>query len=144
MSFNTKFSKVKKGFSKQSFMTTIGAKIKESESGKCTIVLPFHPKLTQQHGLFHGGAIAAIADNAAGFAAYSLMTEDNQPLTIEFKINFLSTANGENLITEADVIKAGKSIFHARSDVFCVAKTTKILVASALVTVKATKAISEI
>ena len=144
MTLNTKFLKIKKGFSNQNFMATLGAKIKESDPGKCTIILPFHSKLTQQHGLFHGGTIAAIADNAAGFAAYSLMMENYQPLTIEFKINFLSTANGEKLITEADILKAGKSIFHARSDVFCVSQTRKTLVASALVTVKATKAILEI
>ena len=144
MTLNTKFLKIKKGFSNQNFMATLGAKIKESCPGKCTIILPFHSKLTQQHGLFHGGTIAAIADNAAGFAAYSLMMENYQPLTIEFKINFLSTANGEKLITEADILKAGKSIFHARSDVFCVSQTRKTLVATALVTVKATKAISEI
>ena len=125
-------------------MTTLGAEIKESEPGKYTIILPFHSKLTQQHGLFHGGTIAAIADNAGAFAAHSIMKEDYQPLTIEFKINFLSTASGEKLITQAEILKAGKSIFHARSDVFCVSKTTKNLVASALVTVKATKAISEI
>ena len=144
MTLNTKFLKIKKGFSNQNFMATLGAKIKESDPGKCTIILPFHSKLTQQHGLFHGGTIAAIADNAAGFAAYSLMMENYQPLTIEFKINFLSTANGEKLITEADILKAGKSIFHARSDVFCVSQTRKTLVATALVTVKATKAISEV
>ena len=144
MTLNTKFLKIKKGFSNQNFMATLGAKIKESCPGKCTIILPFHSKLTQQHGLFHGGTIAAIADNAAGFAAYSLMMENYQPLTIEFKINFLSTANGEKLITEADILKAGRSIFHARSDVFCVSQTRKTLVATALVTVKATKAISEI
>ena len=72
------------------------------------------------------------------------MMENYQPLTIEFKVNFLSTANGEKLISEADILKAGRSIFHARSDVFCISKTRKTLVASALVTVKATKAISEI
>ena len=144
MTLNTKFLKIKKGFSNQNFMATLGAKIKESDPGKCTIILPFHSKLTQQHGLFHGGTIAAIADNAAGFAAYSLMMENYQPLTIEFKINFLSTANGEKLISEADILKAGRSIFHARSDVFCISKTRKTLVASALVTVKATKAILEI
>jgi len=144
MTLNTKCLKIKKGFSNQNFMATLGAKIKESDPGKCTIILPFHSKLTQQHGLFHGGTIAAIADNAAGFAAYSLMMENYQPLTIEFKINFLSTANGEKLITEADILKAGRSIFHARSDVFCISKTRKTLVASALVTVKATKAILEI
>ena len=88
MTLNTKFLKIKKGFSNQNFMTTLGAKIKESDPGKCTIILPFHSKLTQQHGLFHGGTIASIADNAAGFAAYSLMMENYQPLTIEFKINF--------------------------------------------------------
>ncbi len=61
----------------------------------CEILLPFQESLTQQHGFFHGGVIATLADNAGGFAAYSQMVEDEQPLSVEFKINLLAKAVGE-------------------------------------------------
>ena len=61
-------------------MQTIGAQLASVGSGKCEILVSFDAKLTQQHGFFHGGVISTIADNAAGFSAYSLMPEDCQPL----------------------------------------------------------------
>lgn len=136
--------KEQKGFSKQGFMNTLGATLESICRGKCEIILSYDSKLTQQHGLFHGGVIAAIADNSAGFAAYSLMEENYQPLSIEFKINFLSTAKGEKLKAKAEVLNAGKRIFHVRSDVFLLNDDQEQLVASALATIKATRTVSEL
>ena len=136
--------KVKQGFQKQEFMITIGAKLGKISPGKCEIILPFNKKLTQQHGLFHGGVVATIADNSAGFAAHSLMEKENQPLTIEFKINFVSSSDGKDLIGKAKVIRAGKRIFHVRSDVFSIDADEELLIATSLVTIKSSKSISEI
>jgi acyl-coenzyme A thioesterase PaaI-like protein len=48
----------------------------------------------QQHGFVHAGALAAIADSAAGYAALSLMPPGAGVLTTEFKINLLAPAGG--------------------------------------------------
>jgi len=136
-------NKIKQGFQKQEFMKTIGAKLGKISPGKCEIILPFNKKLTQQHGLFHGGVIATIADNSAGFAAYSVMENEYQPLTIEFKISLLSSSVDQNLISKAEVIKAGKHIFHVRSEVFSINVNCKLLIATSLVTIKSTKSILE-
>ena len=136
--------KINKGFQKQPFMNTIGAKLGKISEGKCEIILPFNLKLTQQHGLFHGGAIATIADNAAGFAAYSLMSDEYQPLTIEFQLYLLSRATGKNLICRANVLKAGKTIFHVQSEVFSLVDSNEILTAVGIATIKASKSVTEI
>ena len=106
--------------------------------------MPFDAKLTQQHGFFHGGVISTIADNAAGFAAYSLMPEDCQPLSIEFKVSLLSVATGKPLIARAEVLKAGRKIFHIRSDVLIVEEGDEELIATALATIKSSKSGKEI
>jgi uncharacterized protein (TIGR00369 family) len=106
--------------------------------------LPFDAKLTQQHGFFHGGVISTIADNDAGFAAYSLMPEGRQPLSIEFKVSLLSIATGNPLIVRAVVLKAGRKIFHFRSDVLIVEEDDEVLVATALATIKASQSVKEI
>ena len=67
-------------------MQTIDAQLASVGLGKCEILLPFDAKLTQQHGFFHRGGISTIADNAAGFAIYSLMPKGRKPLLIEFKV----------------------------------------------------------
>ncbi len=132
-------TKLVASFKKQKFMSVLGAKFGNLGEGHCEIILPFNKKLTQQHGLIHGGVIATIADNAAGFAAFSLMEDQYQPLTIEFKINFLSQSPGKVMISQANVLRAGRSIFHTRADVFNVCENQKSLIATSLVTVKASK-----
>ena len=124
-------------------MPYIGAKLSAITSGKACIEVEYDKKITQQHGLFHGGISGAIADNAAGFAAMTLMDKEKEPLTIEFKINFLNIADGEKLIAEAVILQGGRSIFHGESKVYTKKDKSKILTATALVTIKATSKVSE-
>ena len=135
---------VERGFTKQAFMQTLNARLVEVGEGLCEIELPYSEALTQQHGFFHGGVVATIADNAAGFAAYSLMTDDRQPLTVEFKINLIAPAKGDRLQARGSVLKAGRSIFHVASNVMAVENGVESLVASALVTIKSTLAVNEL
>lgn len=135
---------VEQGFAKQGFMRKLGAELSDVGAGTCEIRLAHDPSLTQQHGLFHGGVIATLADNAAGFAAYSLMEDGRQPLTIEFKINLLAPATGSALLARAEVLRAGRSLSHVRADVFSIDKNGETLTATALVTIKSTKAVAEI
>ena len=130
-------------FLNQPLMPYIGAKLTAISSGKANIEVDYDKNITQQHGLFHGGISGAIADNAAGFAAMTLMGKEKEPLTIEFKINFLNIANGERLIAEAVILQGGRSIFHGESKVYTIKDKNKILTASALVTIKATSKVSE-
>ena len=130
-------------FLNQPLMPYIGAKLSAITSGKACIEVEYDKKITQQHGLFHGGISGAIADNAAGFAAMTLMSKEKEPLTIEFKINFLNVANGKRLIAEAIILQAGRSIFHGESKVYTTKDKNKILTATALVTIKATNKVLE-
>lgn len=135
---------VERGFAKQGFMRTLGARLTMIDDGRCEIRLPHDSGLTQQHGLFHGGVVATLADNAGGIAAYSLMEGDRQPLTIEFKINLLAPAKGTELIARGEVLRAGRSLSHTRADVFSIENGAELLVATALVTIKATHAVEEV
>ena len=69
--------------------------------GMVEIALTPHPAISQQHGFVHGGAVSAIADTAAGYAALSLMPADTGVLTTEFKINLLAPAAGERIFVDA-------------------------------------------
>ena len=130
-------------FLNQPLMPYIGAKLSAISSGKAQIEVAYKKNITQQHGLFHGGVSGAIADNAAGFAAMTLMNREKEPLTIEFKINFLNIADGERLTAEAVILQGGRTIFHGESKVYTIKEKNKILVATALVTIKATSKVSE-
>lgn len=111
-------ARVRDSFSRQKFMDFIGARIGKVEPGFCEVVVPYKPELTQQHGLFHGGITGAIADNAAGYASYSLMPADSSILTTEYKINLVAPAQGEALIARARVKKPGRTLTVVECDVY--------------------------
>ena len=110
--------KVQDSFDQQLFMDYIGAQLTEVSPGYCEIRVPFQESLTQQNGFFHAGVISTIADNAAGYAAFSLMEKKASILTVEIKLNFLSPGKGNMLIGRGQVLKSGKTLTTCRSDIF--------------------------
>lgn len=107
-------------FARQGLMVTLGARLARAAPGEVDIHLPVSAHVSQQHGFVHAGAVAAIADSAAGYAALSLMPEGAGVLTTEFKINLLSPAAGDVIIAQGRVIKAGRTLTLAMTEVFAV------------------------
>jgi acyl-coenzyme A thioesterase PaaI-like protein len=68
--------RVRSSFAKQGLMTTLGATLGSVSPGMVEVALSRHPAISQQHGFVHAGAVSAIADSAAGYAALSLMPAD--------------------------------------------------------------------
>ncbi len=135
--------RVRSGFSKQGFMTRLDAKLVEVGLGVCRITVPYSKHVTQQHGFFHGGVTATLADNAAGFAGYSQMSADEQPLSVEFKINFVAPAEGEMLEARARVVRNGRRLKHVSVEVFAIQGGKERLVAVALATIVATSTVTQ-
>jgi uncharacterized protein (TIGR00369 family) len=109
---------VRESFGRQGLMHTLGARIVTVEPGLCVIEMTYAPGVSQQQGYFHGGAIGAIADNAAGYAAYSLMPAGSEILTVEYKINLVRPALPPTLRAEGRVLRAGKTLTICRADVY--------------------------
>ena len=91
----------------------------------------------QQDGFIHAGVMATMADHTAGYSAFTTVPENMQILTIEFKINFLLPAFGNALTCQSRVIREGRQIIIAESDVFDLHQKKKVQVAKALVTLMA-------
>jgi uncharacterized protein (TIGR00369 family) len=111
-------ARVQASFAKQGLMTTLGASIGHVGPGIVEIALPASPSISQQHGFIHAGAVAAIADTAAGYAALTLMAPGVGVLTTEFKINLVAPATGKRVLARARVIKAGRTLTLAQTEVF--------------------------
>jgi uncharacterized protein (TIGR00369 family) len=84
--------RVRTSFAKQGLMSTLGATLTYVAPGLVQIAIRPDPAISQQHGFVHAGAVSAIADTAAGYAALSLMPPNRGVLTTEFKINFVAPA----------------------------------------------------
>ena len=103
-------ARVRDSFARQAVMAYLGATLTRVEPGLVEIELPFRPELTQQHGYFHGGVVATIADSAAGYAAYSMMPAGSSVLSVEYKINMLAPADGDRLRATGRVIRPGRTL----------------------------------
>lgn len=108
---------VRRSFERQGLMAHLGARLVSAGAGTCVVELPFRPELSQQDGFFHAGALTTIADNAAGYAALSVMPPGSRVLTVELKINLLAPGLGELAVARGVVQKAGRTLTVVQSEV---------------------------
>ena len=103
-------ARIRASFVRQRFMQTLGAAVVSVEPGEVVLEMPFDVELTQQHGFLHAGAVSALADSAAGYAALSLMPADAGVLSVEFKVNLMAPAAGHRFRATGRVARAGRTI----------------------------------
>ncbi len=111
-------TRVRSSFARQGLMHTLGATLETVAKGFVEVAMRPVPAISQQHGFVHAGAISAIADTAAGYAALSLMPPRSGVLTTEFKINLLAPAVGDRIVARGKVVKAGRTLTLAQTEVF--------------------------
>jgi len=111
---------VRASFAKQQAMTLIHATLPVVEPGMTEIHLPHWVGIEQQHGFIHGGVVGMIADSAAGYAAMTLVSAADSVLTVEYKMNLLAPADGEQLIARGQVVRPGKTLIVTQAEVFAV------------------------
>ncbi|MDH5707586.1 MAG: PaaI family thioesterase [Hylemonella sp.] len=111
------YERVRASFERQGLMRHLGARLIRVEPGLCELALPYSERVTQQQDAFHGGAIGALADIAGGYAALTEAPEDMEVVTVEYKINFLSSLQGGELRAIGRVLKAGRRIIVTTADV---------------------------
>ncbi len=110
--------RVRHSFGRQGLMTHLGAAMTRVEPGLVEIEMPFSEDLTQQHGFYHAGGVAAIVDSAGGYAGATLFAADDGVLTVEFKLNLMSPADGDLLVARGEVIKPGRTLTVTKGEVF--------------------------
>src|ERR1700722_17117685 len=108
-------ARIRTSFAKQGLMATLGASITNVVPGAVEISLAPRPAISQQHGFVHAGAVSAIADTAAGYAALSLMPASAGVLTTEFKINLVAPGAGDRIVARGRVVRAGRTLTVAQT-----------------------------
>lgn len=121
-------------FDQAGFIAELGIVMTAVEPGVCQTALTLLPKHMQQDGFVHAGVQATLADHTAGGAAGTLIKSNEIVLTVEFKINLLRPAQGDSLRCRAVVLRAGRSITVAESEVYMLNGSSEKLCAKATVT----------
>ena len=118
----------------QGFVKFCGFQVRRIENGFFESCLALQKEHLQQDGFVHAGVIATMSDHTAGYSAFTLVPDDHQILTIEFKINYFKPAVGNELVCRAKVINQGKKIIVSESEVFSIKNKNEKLVSKAMVT----------
>lgn len=101
----------------QGFLSSIHATIEKLAVGKVTLKIPYSASVGQHTGAFHGGVIGALSEAAMGACAATMIQPNQTVVGAEYKVNFLSLAQGETLIAEGEILKAGRSLSVCRATV---------------------------
>ncbi len=111
------FERVAASLARQGMMQPLGVRLLRAERGLVELVMPYSDKVTQQQGGFHGGAMGALADIAGGYAGLTVLPEDAEIVTVEYKINFLASLQGGEVRAIGRVTKGGKRIIVTTAEV---------------------------
>lgn len=117
------------------YAVMLGIRMESARDGVAVARLPFRPALLNYGGPdvpVHGGAIASLADAAAGAAVWSL-PETQRSATISLSLNYTAPAVHTALVARAAVRHRGKRIASIAVEI---RDDSGTLVADALVTYK--------
>jgi uncharacterized protein (TIGR00369 family) len=127
---------IRKALEGQGFTRLVGAEVVSVDPGVVVMALDRRDEVLQQSGLFHGGVIAYLVDNATTAAAATVIDRANRTvLTAEYKISLLAPSRGERLTCRAEIVKAGRSLTVVEAKVYCRTDGEETLVAVALATI---------
>jgi uncharacterized protein (TIGR00369 family) len=97
------------------FNDLVGLVEDSTGDGCATISMVAAERHLNPGGTVHGGAIATLVDVAMGRAMAGLIADDERPVTIEMKVNYLEAGLPGVLVAEARVSRRGRlfTVVHA-------------------------------
>ena len=127
---------IKHTLENQGFTKLVGAKVVSIDPGVVVMALDRRPEVLQQNGLFHGGVLAYLVDNATTAAAGTMIDRATRSvITGEYKINLIAPSIGDRLTRRAEVVKPGRTLTVVEAKVSCRIDGEEKLVAVALATI---------
>lgn len=80
----------------------------------CTMTIPVSDHINRVGGIVSGQALAALADTAMVFACFGQMDQIAPVGTVTLDTQFLRPARGDAIRAEAEITRAGRTMFFAR------------------------------
>jgi uncharacterized protein (TIGR00369 family) len=120
---------VRSFFTRAPFMVDLGVVPIAVSEGRCETEMLLQQRHLQHTGQVHAGVVTAMADHTAGAAAQSLVRDGGLAITAELKTSLLRPAVGSKLACVGTVVKSGRTLIFAESDVFAILGEQRTLVA---------------
>ena len=106
---------------REHFGAHLGIEILDVQSDRVTMRMPYRPELRRGGGIFHGGAIMALADHVAGCVFNTdprIAASGSTGLTTDFSVSFLRPAEqGEAALGTGWVLRRGRNVTFMQIDV---------------------------
>ena len=104
---NQVFDLIRAGISQIPFNALLGIELAEIEKDRARVTLPWKPDLGRSTGAVHGGVTATLLDvvGAAAVASNLEFSSGRTFSTVSLLVNYLDSAEGEDLAAEAKTIK---------------------------------------
>ncbi|MBC8032165.1 MAG: PaaI family thioesterase [Pyrinomonadaceae bacterium] len=100
------------------FAKLLELELEEVGTGTATLAVNVRSDLTQNRGIVHGGALAALIDTATAFAILSLLPPRERVTTVDLTISYLRPVSRGRLRAVAKVVRAGRRLFVVSAEVF--------------------------
>lgn len=97
-------------FQEAAFVHHLGMRIDKLAYSEAVVGMPVTGTLKQYQGLVHGGALASLADTAATMAALTGIPGEDDVVTIEFKVNYLSAVRSGKALAHATLVRMGSRV----------------------------------
>ena len=108
-----------------------GFDVQSVKKGRVVFLLDAKRRHKQIHGVVHGGILAALADTTAAIAAYTVVPEGTEMVTVQLSINYLKAAPGGRITGFAKVLRVGRNFVVTECEIV---NEDKSLAAKALIT----------
>jgi len=92
------------------FAKLLGIEVEAVEPGHAVLTMPIRSELKQNHGVAHGGSIAAVIDSAMALAIMPMLAENERTTTVDLTIHYLRPLTQGTARASARVVRAGKRV----------------------------------
>lgn len=120
--FNARFpqfrERIRERLQRQFFMHHLGVELTRIEAGEVTAEVRMKDELQQQNGFLHGGVTATLCDVSAGFAAFTLVGEDELVVTGDLRVSYLNPGTADRYEAKGWVIKTGSMLHFCEAEVW--------------------------
>ncbi len=100
------------------FIQHMGIELQGLDTGFAELNLHVQEHHLQQNGFTHGGVTATLCDVATGIAAYTVVAEGKNVVTVDLKISYLNPSVSRKIRTEGRVVKSGNFLIFCEGRVF--------------------------
>ena len=100
------------------FAKLLGIEVDSVEAGHAVLSMKIRDDLKQNHGVAHGGSVAALIDSAMAIAIMPMLSENERTTTVDLTIHYLRPLTEGTARASARVVRAGRRVITVSAELF--------------------------